>query len=189
MEIRFSFLRIRTSFLLLVCLLLALCRDVVIFYAVIASVLHEAGHLLGFVLFGVQPKSVTLSLQGMIIEVGEEYRVSYKAECFVAALGPLTNGILFFAFYGVLPVFATVNLCIGIFNLLPVKSLDGGRILNFLLMLFLKENAVRIICFVISLLIVIPLVAAGGILGYFFRNISLMVTCVYLISLLIMSDK
>jgi len=98
-----------------------------------AVVLHEAGHL--FLLFrcGVPTSSLSLSGCGARIEADAPY-LSYKKEIRVFLAGPLAglagvavswislrmrftkSGMLFFSF----------NLLLTLFNLLPLKGLDGG---------------------------------------------------------------
>ena len=41
------------------------------------------------------------------------------------------------------PLFATLSLCLAVFNLLPVAPLDGGRALRAALLMHLETTAVR----------------------------------------------
>lgn len=92
-------------------------------------VLHEIGHLLPMLIFGSRPKLIQLGYFGMKIETGERL-LSASKEIIIAAFGPIVNllsaAILYFA--GIKDV-ALISLGLGIFNLLPVPMLDGGRIL------------------------------------------------------------
>ena len=98
-----------------------------------------------------------------------------KAEALVAAAGPIMNFILAFVFLIIYVVFAkfatitkttlvigeilisiiSVNLGLGVFNLIPIYPLDGGRILNHFLPLKVRDwiaenqNILTLIVFII----------------------------------------
>ena len=85
--------------------------------------------------------------------------LSYTKEALAAFAGPAVNLILTALcaqtrWY----LFAGLNLSLGLFNLLPVRMLDGGRILSCLLNAFAPEKAPRVVNAVSVLL-------AGALLG------------------------
>ena len=112
--------------------------DVLLFF--LAVLLHEIGHLLALAHYGALPKHLRLSLTGASLEIEDPY-LSYKKEAMVFLAGPLAgllgcagtvlwlrwqfhrSGMLFFSF----------NLLLTLFNLLPIRSLDGGGALYALL--------------------------------------------------------
>jgi Zn-dependent protease len=125
------------------------------FFAVVgifaSIVLHELGHSLVARRFGMEMRGITLHMFGGAAELEDE-PTSPTAELFVAAAGPATS----FALAGLLRLMAvataglssselpievllryvsTLNLVLGIFNLLPAFPLDGGRILRAVLWL------------------------------------------------------
>ena len=97
-----------------------------------AILLHELGHVLASLLMGVRIKRLHLSLLGARMELSGE--IPYAKELIIALAGPAI-GLLGYAlanrsdsYSNNIRLFALISLCLGIFNLLPIRSLDGGRI-------------------------------------------------------------
>lgn len=106
-----------------------------------SSLVHEIGHLLAMSAVGNKPQAVRLEVTGMNIKRAESIKISIKNEILIALGGPLVNIVIFvicgfvICFYKseFLLTVACINLILMIFNILPVKRLDGGMILYFLL--------------------------------------------------------
>jgi len=161
-------------------------------YSILSALLHETGHLLCLLFFRANPKSITLSLFGMRIVRGAK-TLSYKQEIMTALSGPLVNLFLFavFLFFGEKAMmFSAVNLALGLFNLLPVKPMDGGEVLYFSLCRFFNENTVRKISDVITVITALILFVLGVCLliksGY---NFMLLVVSVYIVFYLYLEKK
>lgn len=115
-----------------------------LFQAAIAVLIHELGHICAARLLKIKISSFELSILGARIQtVGE---ISYGAEFFFALGGPLSGIITFAVLYQIslteslsqntaklLLNVATVSLALAIFNLLPLPTLDGSRMINCLL--------------------------------------------------------
>jgi Zn-dependent protease len=112
-----------------------------------ASVLvHELAHVLYALRKGGEVRSITLMIVGGMSEVAELPK-RHRDEVLMALAGPVTSlGLagLLFGVWLLLPVrpfalsfcllnLATVNLMLGLFNLVPAFPMDGGRILRGLL--------------------------------------------------------
>jgi len=121
--------------------------------AVIAAILsvfslyaHELAHALVARAYGIPVRTISLFLLGGMAHITRESPTP-RAEFTIAIVGPLCSiglgvlGVLVnWAFGGVAPTvaviglwMATVNIPLGIFNLVPAFPLDGGRVLRGLL--------------------------------------------------------
>lgn len=103
--------------------------------AVFGSVaLHELGHALMAMRFGIRTRSITLYPFGGIAALEREPRGS--AEFWIALAGPLVNFALAgvgWSLAAIVPgagLFALLNLGMGLFNLLPAFPMDGGRVVR-----------------------------------------------------------
>ncbi len=122
----------------------------------LAAFLHELGHLLAAKLQKIAVKEIKFGFSGVRI-VTDERLTSYKNELILAVAGPMVNITVFFTvlmfFYprggiealfnaaeaflslsettvdGALGFLALSSLIQAIFNLMPVNTFDGGRIL------------------------------------------------------------
>ena len=103
---------------------------------VMAVLIHELGHVAVAFCTRIRIRGMTLDLFGARLELGG--MLSYGQECGIAAGGPLANFLTVAMLYpirgiretegGALLLWASVIL--GGLNLLPVGTLDGGRILR-----------------------------------------------------------
>ncbi len=114
-----------------------------------AVLIHEMGHGAAAIILKEKIKELTVEPFGARIALGGS--MSYSHELIIALSGPSASLLLFAlltaagrAGYG-----ADYSLFLGIINLLPVRTLDGGRGLNCLLSYFFGEavgNSVIGIC-------------------------------------------
>ena len=95
--------------------------------------LHELAHYAVLHLCGVRTARFTLTGLGASLYVPELHRLSYGAELLSAAAGPLMNLLLWVLLSLTgreeLTLFAGAQMVLGVLNLLPVRPMDGGRIL------------------------------------------------------------
>ncbi len=99
------------------------------FMSVICIIAHEGAHALVLFLCGGTIKELRLSLCEMNI-VTDDKRLSKLHDFFISVSGPLANMLLFAVFFTSNSKFASVNLIIACFQLLPIHSLDGERALQ-----------------------------------------------------------
>lgn len=97
--------------------------------ALSAAAAHELGHLAAIYGLGGSVDRLRLTAAGAELRLNRT--MSYGREVLCALAGPLVNVLLGFlaARWGG-TVFAGLSLTLGVFNLLPVTVLDGGRILS-----------------------------------------------------------
>ena len=103
--------------------------------SICAAVLHELGHLSALWLLRDTPHSFRVGLFGAAIERNNAANLTYGQEMLSAAAGPAVNLLLAGILACLLPVSrrllpaVQVNLSLALFNLLPLRVLDGGQIL------------------------------------------------------------
>ena len=108
----------------------------------LASVVHECGHIFVVYLSGNRLSQIRLSLFGACINLEEANHISYVTEAVIAAGGPIFGILFSILFASCCPVFSGINLCLSFFNLLPVAPLDGGKILRSVLCCFFDVDHV-----------------------------------------------
>ena len=147
------------------------------------SIAHELGHFIAIRLAGGKTTAFCGAGQGFGLRAAH---LSYRGEWLAAAAGPLTSLALagLFALCR-LWFYCYANLALGIFNLLPILPLDGGRILKAALSICLPPHQQRLISQIVGLIFLLPLLAIAFwqflSSGY---NPSLLLICIYLLGLL-----
>ena len=154
----------------------------------LASVMHECGHLLAMLALGVPPEDCALGAFGARIRLGGRLP-GYGQNVLISLAGPLTNLLtaVFLFIIGNRKV-AAVHLVLALLNLLPTTALDGGEILHsFLCMLGLEPLSGRILRMA-SVVVLLPLASTG--LWLLLRgdgNPTLLIVTTYLTALVFFS--
>jgi len=152
----------------MVALVLLFDRSGLLPFAVLAVLIHEIGHIAAIYTMGGGVRRLHLGLVGLAIDY-EGRRIGYLGEIGIALAGPFANFALAYAasVWGLLVssesllLLAGVSMGTGIFNLLPVYQLDGGRAVYCLLALvFDSEWAFRLVC-VMSCAVILGLLVFG----------------------------
>lgn len=154
------------------------------FCAMLFSALHEAGHILALLCFGKKPKNITFGVMGVRIETSEMI-LSYREECITALSGPFVNLIfsVVFAIIDMTGLPFAINSGLFIINILPVKTLDGGRFVhNLLLVCTAKEKADKIMNYLevftaimLVLIMIISLVTGYANTSFVFFTVTLVI--------------
>lgn len=136
-------LQAEPDFWVLLFLGLLLDRDGLALTIALAWVLHELGHLVPMILWGCTVR-VRLTALGATMQPQSRKGLSYGRELVAVLLGPGVNlacaRLCAVRGDGGWPA-AGVHLILGAFNLLPLPSLDGGRVLELLgKLLFEKQQ-------------------------------------------------
>lgn len=107
---------------------------------IIAALIHEAGHILTVILLGGKVHRIRISVTGCVIDSGG----LRDAERLMSILAGPVSSLGLVCLRIICPKIAVCGLFQGLFNLLPILPLDGGRILQLLLFRFCprQESAV-----------------------------------------------
>ena len=152
-----------------------------------AALLHELGHLLMMLIFGVKVRGAALRL--FDVRIDADSPCSFTADICVTLGGPAANLLLAAVFMPAGGFFGGANLALGCFNLLPVTSLDGGRLLTLLLSRRFSPRVCDITLKIISFVVLLPLMTAG--IYTLFRsgyNYSLLIISLYLLAILFIKN-
>ena len=145
--------------ILMAALLLLLPLDWLI-AALLAAAVHELGHLAAIRVYGSRPEFLSVGGFGAQIHTGP---LDNRAEFFCAAAGPAAS-LCLLSLCRFFPKLALCGAVQGMFNLIPVHPMDGGRILCCFLRRLCPRRAegiFRIVhCLVICGLLALSLIAA-----------------------------
>ena len=156
--------------------------------ALFAIVLHEMGHLFMMWILECSPKRIKLIPAS--VQITASFQKRYRNDFLVAACGPFVNILLFLTLYfnylvfknEVTLYFALLNLVIGVFNLLPLKGLDGGTILFCILEKSKGPDKASVILKIITLVLAVAIILAAITLTVQGKiNISIYIMGIYLL--------
>lgn len=168
-----------------VSILLGVWRDMLWCTAAIA--VHEGGHLAAMAALGCFPAKIKISPFAIDIVDNTRAQRSLRQNAVILFFGPFANFICVLPCYlvylgknpAVLPLLAA-NASVGLFNLLPALSLDGGMLLYLLLSRRLSHSAAVRVVNVCTVICLVPLTALGVLLVMQSRNPSLLFVSAYL---------
>ncbi len=160
---------------------------------VCAVIIHESGHLLTMRTLGYFPEKIKISAFEIKIFDSKRQQRRDKDNFFIIFSGPFFNFICFIAFYLLYLLgnelffsFAAANLSVGLFNSLPVLSLDGGQLIFILLRRRLDSAKAERVVNTITFITIFPLAALGFVVLFNSKyNFSILFVCAYLIFSLI----
>ena len=129
----------------------------------LAVSIHELGHILGAKISNISLRELKLGIFGAGLSPASSI-ISYKKEILLSLLGPLSNFISIISIKLIVPDelcdtsffnnFLGSSLALGVLNLLPVDSFDGGRILTSILSLQLSPKSVTSVMNAVSFIII-----------------------------------
>ncbi len=154
----------------------------------IAAALHESGHLLMMLLRSCHIRRITVRL--FDVQILSDEPKSRRDDLLITAMGVITN----FLSAGIFSLFwrrlALSNLVIGVFNLLPIGSLDGGHLMRLLLSGRMSYRAVDRIEKILSFVFLIPFFFLGiFVLLRTKYNYSLLAVSLYLLAVLLLKRE
>ncbi len=171
-------------FLTVIAMLVVSDRSNISLYFFLSIIIHELGHLLIIWCNQVKISKICFEIYGINIKIDNINHHTTHVDIVVLLGGSLANFIFAFVLYltNQNMILMVVNIMIGIFNLLPVESLDGGKILNIVLFSFLPMKTAYNISMIISLIFI----SIFSTINFLFIihgsfNLSLTILCVILI--------
>lgn len=162
-----------------------------------AVIIHECGHLFAMLICKSPPGKIKISLFEIKIINSSRQLNTTRQNIFIIFFGPLVNFICFILFYllylcnseFLLPI-AMANLCTGLFNMLPIISLDGGQLMYVILCGKFSEKSAERIINITAVIILFPLTVLGfTVLLNSKYNFSLLFVCIYLIASLLFRNN
>jgi len=130
------------------------------------AALHELGHLAAMLSFGARPNRVCFAAAGVRIECPPGLGLSFGKEIIIAFAGPAVSITLAVLCYTAgWTDAALINLGFAVFNLLPVRQLDGGRAVYYALCRRLQEPTAANISLAVSLVVLFAMAAGVGYLS------------------------
>ena len=158
-----------------------------------AALMHELGHLAALRYYGSVPTEIRLTLFDVAITDTDKHIRSTKAQLIIVLAGVTVNFVsaaVCLLLYRLtdqelLWLFFTAHLTLGLFNSLPIESLDGGEALMLLLEHRFSPRTAQCLLTVLSLLLLLPLACAGfWLLLLCPCNFSLLLSSLYLLTAL-----
>lgn len=158
----------------------------------LAMLLHELGHLFAARILHIKIKKLSFDVFGAKITTSGVY--SYGKEAWLALGGPLCSlmlAFLLFPFKGAFPLtLAATSLSLGVFNLLPIESFDGGRMLHAWLAHKLPaDRAARVLAITSYLSLFLLFLLASCVLLRFGESLSLAVLCAHLFAQIFLTKE
>lgn len=197
-------MRIKINLNIFLFLILFLITNQIELYALsmVFALIHEMGHLFMGVLLNYNMDSLKIMPLGFVIEFKtkiEEYnekilktRKIILNKILIALAGPITNLLIIIFLLAIKTNNMNLiysNLLIMLFNLIPIYPLDGGRILLFILKLFLGNKKSYTYINIISNIFIIILTAISSISIYYYKNIGILLIIIILWGLIIKENK
>lgn len=197
-EFRGCLVIVSFPFMVLFTLLLLFDDNSTVCWSLLAALFHECGHVFAMIFNKNNPSQICFRAFSVdIIDTNKTQR-DYNTEVFILFSGPLANLIVasvLLSFYRIfccrfLRVFASANLFLAVFNLLPIESLDGGQIVSNILLRKFQVRTAGKIAFVLSILTLLPI----AILGFYVLlqskyNFSLLFFSCYLLTSLFFKNS
>lgn len=168
----------------------------------IFAILHELGHLIAGLILKFKPEEIKLTPLGLQIrfktspkEINSKIKKAKEInikKAIIALAGPITNLVI--AVIVILVEYFNIslknmyiyqiiiysNLIIGLFNLIPIYPMDGGRILKEILNIYCGRKKAYKITYITSKAILIILTAIASITILFVQNIAVLLIIGYL---------
>ena len=155
----------------------------------LASLIHEGGHLLAMLAVGVPPQKCSIGAFGLRLDLGNAL-VGYGKNLLISFAGPMANVVAAAILFGVNQSYAAVvHIVLAGVNLLPASALDGGEILRCGVCLLGMESLVNTVVHFASALVLLPLATISLWFCINKQNPTLFIVSAYLTTLIFFGEK
>ncbi len=190
MQFKIKNVNIKISFTFLWLFLIFIIADKTKIYLItlLSSMVHELVHILFIYLFKMSLESLNISLFGGNIKRKTGRCTDYKNEAIINFSAPITNivvGAVLSIIYGINNDFAIINLTLGIFNILPFYSFDGGVGLKCILSNKFSDKTSELILTITSVMVTLFFSFISIIVLINSKNFILLIFSIYMILSLI----
>lgn len=191
-------IEINLKIILLIVLFIILNKIDVYILFIFFILCHELSHMVIGILLGFKPKTLALNPFGVSIEFynyNENNKKGRWKRIFTYFAGPISNFLfcIFFYFFEIDIIMKTkliyTNLLIGIFNLIPILPLDGGKILKEIIKSFYNNKIASIFMINITKSILIIITFMYSIAIFKMKNIVIFFLIMYLWCLYYIEEK
>lgn len=202
-------MRIRINLKIFLFILIFIVTKQIKIYGILMlfAFIHELGHMLVGILLGFKPDKLEIMPYGVSVGFNvecEDYNKKIKngnmlaiKKLIIALAGPLTNFIItiiflmanikFFGIERELVIYS--NILIGIFNLIPIYPLDGGRVIKNILHIILGLQNSYKYTNQISKITICLLTGICSIAILYIKNVALLLILGYLWYLVILENR
>ncbi len=200
MNFRIGKLRLQLSFPLVALMTAVIVFDTTMSVIVcfIAAIIHESGHLIALKHYHSFPKEIKLTLFDIAIIDSKKNIRNIAQELVVVLSGVAVNFLFAAVFYILFQLFKIEflktlylsNLALGIFNILPVYSLDGGQAIFLILSSRFSIHFSSVFLDILSFIILVPVACMGFIILLRSKyNFTLLITAMYLMAIILLKNK
>ena len=168
----------------------------IVLVCLLCTLIHESGHLL--MICKVKGKPQSIIVNPFEIRINSELSdVTLKEEILIVSFGVIFNlmfslvaGLLYLIFpFEMFLQISISSLCIGILNLMPVESLDGGQLFAIILNRLFSQNVADKIIDVVGVVFILPIAITGVAVLFISKyNFSVLFIALFLFSIYISKE-